>query len=462
MIDLIDREIEAARASVSADTIKFINIDSTLGAAEAGAPFGRGVQNVLDTAIEMADKDGFFTKDYKVGVAHLALKDGQPDLGIWIHGDVVTVGDGWDFEPFNGVEFEGCVIGRGAGDNKGQLAAMYNLLKIFKKLGIELKYNPAIFIGSNEENGVRDILGDDSREGALGYINVATPPKLSLVPDCGFPVGYGGKGKSVFVLRSRNKFNTFKFSAGQKATPWKAFAEFDVGTNLPETLPKCTVDGNIVWTESQSRHGSNPDPEGNMITKLSSALLGAGLVPEENIDVMKAFRELTLDTEGEALGIKIPHPIMGTPRVFIARIDFNDGYPEIEISIRNPLSVKHDFMDKAIREYAEKNGFDVVKSEMCIEPYMNDPDSEIVRELCDISNKFIGSASAPYIVGGVTYAHTLPNAYPFGSSSNVAPKSFKPGRGAVHGIDESVSLDCLQRAMKIYARALLKLNEIEW
>lgn len=462
MIDLIDREIEAARASVSADTIKFINIDSTLGEAEPGAPFGRGAQRVLDTAIEMAEKDGFFTKDYKVGVAHLALKEGQPELGIWIHGDVVSAGDGWDFEPFNGVEFEGCVIGRGAGDNKGQLAAMYNLLKIFKKLGIELKYNPAIFIGSNEENGVHDILGDETREGALGYINVATPPRLSLVPDCGFPVGYGGKGKSVFVLRSRNKFNAFKFSAGQMATPWKAFAEFGNGVKLPDALHDCNIEKNTVWAESESRHGSMPDPKGNMITILSTALLEAGLVPEENASVMKAFRELTLDTEGEALGINNPHPIMGTPRVFIARIDWNDGYPEIEISVRNPLSVPHGFMEDAVCKYAEKNGFEVVKSQMCIEPYMNDPDSDIVRELCNISNSFIGSTSAPYIVGGTTYAHTIPNAYPFGSASNVAPKSFKSGRGAVHGIDESVSLDYLQRAMKIYARVLLRLNEIEW
>ena len=42
------------------------------------------------------------------------------------------------------------------------------------------------------------------------------------------------------------------------------------------------------------------------------------------------------------------------------------------------------------------------------------------------------------------------------------PEDFPKGRGGAHGIDETVSLDRLQRAMRIYARAMLALNDMEW
>ena len=45
---------------------------------------------------------------------------------------------------------------------------------------------------------------------------------------------------------------------------------------------------------------------------------------------------------------------------------------------------------------------------------------------------------------------------------SLPPEDFPKGRGSAHGLDESVSLDRLQRAMRIYARALLALNEMEW
>ena len=465
LIRKIDSEINAARKSISSDTIRFVNIDSRLASPELGAPFGAGARRVLDTVVKMGKSEGFYTEEYdNVGVVSLALKEGQPDLGIWLHGDVVAVGDGWSFEPFNAVEYEGCVIGRGAADNKGQLAAMFNLLKIFKKLGVELRYNPAIYVGSNEENGVRDVLGDKNIPGALGFINVATPPRLSLIPDSSFPICYGGKGKMVYRLLSKTRFSSFQFIAGQDNNPWKAYAVFEEGVTLPEKLNGCSVeqDGRTFWAESNPRHGSSPDPQGNMVTKLSLALLESGLVPTENVEVLEAFAELTRDPEGVALGIYKSHPKMGTPRVFVSKVDFVNGFPEIELAIRFHVGMTPEEMTESIKDYADKNGFELTCAQKVIDPYMNNPDTEYVKVLCEIANSQTGSTAAPYTISGITYANTLPNAYPYGASSNAAPKSFEKGKGTVHGIDESVSLDALQRAMRIYARALLRLNEMEW
>ena len=143
LIEKIDSEIEAARSAVVSDTIRFVNIKSVNEPPKAGAPFGEGPKRMLDEFFDTAKRDGFFMTDYGVGVVSAAVKDGPIDLGIWLHGDVVPEGDGWTFSPYDATEYKGCIVGRGATDNKGQLAAAYNLLKIFKKLGVDLKYNVA-------------------------------------------------------------------------------------------------------------------------------------------------------------------------------------------------------------------------------------------------------------------------------------------------------------------------------
>ena len=47
-------------------------------------------------------------------------------------------------------------------------------------------------------------------------------------------------------------------------------------------------------------------------------------------------------------------------------------------------------------------------------------------------------------------------------NGNKKPEDFPAGHGGAHGKDECVSLDRLQRAMRIYARAFLALNEMDW
>ena len=133
LISAIDKLIEDYTEQIANDTIKLVNIKSVHGKAEPGAPFGIGPKKVLREIADMGKEAGFYYTDYNVGVISLALKDSTPDLGIWIHGDVVPEGDGWSFEPYNATEYKGCIIGRGATDNKGQFSAIFNLFKIFKR-----------------------------------------------------------------------------------------------------------------------------------------------------------------------------------------------------------------------------------------------------------------------------------------------------------------------------------------
>jgi len=303
LLEKLDAAIDGCTDELAALTRQLINIKSVQSEPVPGGPFGAGCKQVLDTVMELGQKVGFVCTDYKVGVMSAALKEGQPDVGIWLHGDVVPEGDGWIYEPYNATEKDGCIIGRGATDNKGQLAGAFLLLKIFKDLDIKLRYNPAIYVGSNEEFGMTDLIGDPNIPEAKGFLNVATPPRLSLVPDSGFPVGYGGKGGMNLTIRSKTPLHGFTMFAGREDSPGRATAVFE-DMELPAELPDCTVSGNQVIAESPPIHAAHPKPGGNMITKLCGGLVD--VVKTEDRHIMEFFKMVSLCIDGEALGIRTP------------------------------------------------------------------------------------------------------------------------------------------------------------
>jgi len=462
LLEKIDKLIDESTEKLAYDTIKLVNIKSVKGEPLPGAPFGEGPKKVLDTFLEMSAAEGFYCTDYNVGVASASLYEGKPDLGIWLHGDVVPEGEGWDFEPYNAVEYKGCIVGRGATDNKGQLAAIFNLFRIFKDNNIELAYNPAIYLGTNEETGMCDIIGVEGNPDAKGFINVCTPPKLSLVPDGGFPVGYGGKGGMNMTLRSKTPLHGFSFTTGQPKAPGRAAAVFD-RTDLPDSIEGCTVvkgEKTEVSAFTPPRHGASPDPNGNMITKLSAALLESGTVCEDDRYILEFFRDVSGDIYGGNLGIETNHEVIGRLTVFAGRVNFGDGYPELSINIRYPVGITFDEIVERVKKAADERGFTVTSSARGTDPYLLDPSGDIVALLLKASNDVTGENGKPFTMSGGTYAHRLPNAYVFGMSGSCPPEGFKSGHGGAHGIDEVVSLARLKRAMKIYARAMLALNDV--
>ena len=448
LLNKIDEQIELSRKEIADLTIKFVNIKSVQDTPAPDAPFGLGVKKVLDTAIEIGKNEGFYTKDYKIGVMSAALKEGEPDLGIWVHGDVVPEGEGWSFEPYNAVEYEGRIVGRGAGDNKGQLAAIFTLLKIFKKLGIELKYNPAIFVGSNEETGKYDLIGNPDIPGAKGFLNLYKAPKLSLVPDGAFPVGYGGKGHLALKIKSTRPLEGMSLTAGLPEAPGKATVIF--------------ADGDKLETFSPPVHSAHPDPNGNMITEISRKMLKKADLPAYETKIFSFLEKISSDITGKTFGLDVESKTMTPLSLAAFKIENSGGCPEIHTSIRFPVELTADDVCEKISAVCTNYGFEVSGVRVIHNPYLLDPDTEIVKTLCSVANWVTGDNKTPYILSGGTYAHELPNAYVFGSSANFRPESWDKGRGGAHGIDEVVSLDRLQRAMKIYARALLALNEMNW
>lgn len=447
LTERIDREIEASREQLEADTIRMIAIRSVKGAPLPGAPFGPGPRAMLDEALRMGAEAGFHTRDYGVGVVSMSLKEGQPDLGIWLHGDVVPEGTGWEHPPYRATRYQGCIIGRGATDNKGQLSAIYNLLKIFKKMDIPLRYNLALYVGSDEENGKHDLTGVAGNPDAGGFCKVCTPPRLSLVPDASFPVGYGGKGALNIALQSREPLRGLVITAGLDDDPGKAEA---------------VIGGRILETRSPLRHGAHPDPNGNMITRLMERLLAEPDVSDADRPVLDFFRRTSLDVHGDGFGINVPSEHMTPTTVFCKQIVTEDGRPTMRVNIRYPIELTAEEALSRIEKAAAACGVGIVSAERPMEPYLLDPANPLITALADIANSITGDNKPPYTLGGGTYAHDLPNALVFGMDGCKVPDGYPAGRGGAHGLDELVCVDRLIRAMRIYARALLFLNEADW
>jgi len=86
-------------------------------------------------------------------VANLEKK-ADPGLVLYGHSDVVPAGDRkrWSFAPYSGKITEGKVLGRGASDMKGGLAAALLAFKVLGQLDVKLRRNLQLTVIPDEEN----------------------------------------------------------------------------------------------------------------------------------------------------------------------------------------------------------------------------------------------------------------------------------------------------------------------
>ncbi|MGB2997486.1 MAG: ArgE/DapE family deacylase [Phycisphaerae bacterium] len=106
------------------------------------------------------------------------IGSGRPRVMVPLHFDVVPAGDGWETDPFEPVERNGRIIGRGAKDNKGPLAAMMLAAEFLKQNEAGLSGQLILVGAADEEAG-----------SALGmrYLTVecGLEAEMAIVPDAG-------------------------------------------------------------------------------------------------------------------------------------------------------------------------------------------------------------------------------------------------------------------------------------
>lgn len=417
---------------------ELVKISSVQSAPEEGAPFGKACAEVLEYINSRWQKNGFDTELYRDGGYLLSYYgDGDKSIGLFSHADVVGVSDDWAFtEPFDMVEKDGFLIGRGVYDDKAAIVISLYCAKMLKELNIPFNSKLVVFTGANEENGMADI---------KNYVKENTPPDFALVTDCAFPIYRGDKG----VLRLE----------AVSDTPFKEIEDFSGGKSINITLGQATakINGNEITETGVSCHCALPEGSVNAGYLLAKRLCDEHLLCKEDMEQMKFIERLTEKYYGEIFEIDGEDKVFGKLTCSNGIIRTVSGKPALTFDIRYGIDTDYENIKNKISEFFGQNGWTV--RVICEKrPYIISEDNVYLQKCLKAYKEFCKTDAAPvYINAGATYAHALPCAIETGSDLyGGKPEDMPEGHGNAHQPDESINEAGFLKAAELILHMVLQ------
>lgn len=432
------------RKSEIVDILKaLIKIPSVKGEAKENAPFGAACAEALRYVQALYIKNGFETElDEDGGYLLSYYGSGEKSLGLFAHADVVPVRDDWMLSsPFDPIERDGFIIGRGALDDKSAIVISLYCAKILKELRIPFHARLTTFTGSNEESGMADI---------KDYVSRHTPPIFSLVCDSGFPLYRGDKGILQFVATQKE--------------PMENVTDFHGGKAFNITLGEATAKvGNLVFSEKGvSRHGALPEGSVNAGYLLAKKLAECDILCKNDKAKMHLISDILEKYYGEIYGIEHDDKDFGRLTVTNGIIQTENKRIRLSFDMRYGASADIRAIKTKIQDFFEGNGWTVTFVRES-QPFIIPEDDSFVKACLDAYTCFTKNSEAkPCINAGGTYARFLPRAVETGTyiMGDPLPFSIPDGHGSVHQPDECISISGLLNAIELTALMLLKSDEI--
>ncbi|MBO4406310.1 MAG: Sapep family Mn(2+)-dependent dipeptidase [Clostridia bacterium] len=428
---------------------------------EAEKPFGEGCRKVLQKALDLGESHGLSPANFDGKVGLLRIPNGKTrSIGLWGHLDVVPEGEGWIREPYR-LTREGPVLyGRGVGDNKGPALAAVYALRCVRDLGIELPFEPRVYLGTDEEKGMRDV---------MWFRDTHETPDYSLIPDSSFPVCHAEKGILEVTLSSEEALSAlFRDLSGGHVTnmvPEKASAL--IGENAV-TLAKLgalsapfsverSPEGIRIAAEGRAMHAAHPYEGVNAVRLLTDALVSTGLAAGRDGEILSFFSGVNHDCDGTFFDIAMEDEISGKLTCVGSILGMREGKPSLTLNIRYPVTAKGEEILAKIDRKCREAGF---RAELLRDskPAYVPKDSPFVEALTGICRELFGGDQEPYAMAGGTYARKLPNAVAFGPGALPVPEGL-PEMGSAHQHDEGVYYPNLLKAAAVYVLTLIELGE---
>ena len=442
---------------------RLVRIRSVREEAQPGMPFGPGPAAALAEGLKLAEELGFAAKNYDNYVGAVDFNDQETQLHILCHLDVVGEGTGWTVtEPYEPIEVDGMLYGRGTDDDKGPVAAVLLAMQAVKDLGVPLKKNVRLLLGTDEESGSEDI--------AYYYSKEPYAP-CTFSPDGEFPVINLEKGsyKPVFTKtwaaesatpRVKELHGGFRINvlppeaqcvvaglSAQAARPYcdKAAAETGVAYELTER-----GDDLHILCKGKGAHASTPEEGVNAITGLIHLLCALPLAKVGSTAALHALNALFPhgDSAGKALGIAQADQMSGPLTLAFSLLELNDTGLSGQFDSRVPVCADEDNC-KAVAEAAfAKFGFAAEGGMQA--PHYTPADTPLVTTLLKCYEQYSGRKGECLAIGGGTYVHDIPGGVAFGCAM--------PGfNGNMHGADEHTCIADQLTAAKIFAQAIIDL-----
>lgn len=521
----ISRWFDEHRNQMTEDIMRLVRIPSISSPQEDNeAPFGKECRDCLEEMLALGREHGFCTENYenRVGSIGGQDKDWEYMIGFWNHLDVVPVGNQWTYEPFEPVLKEYFLIGRGAQDNKGPAVGILYMMKCLRELKIPMKHQLRLFVGCDEERGMADLeyytgrypaprlsmIADSefpvcygekgilegsfhSQTAVSGLIlELEGGSASNMIPDSAHVVlkatpeltealqamsdsRYDADTQAVPDPPHGADADTHTASGLQRGADTQAVPRQQPGTDaVTQVTPGITVslekDTILITATGKSRHSAFPEGSVNAIHELMRFLGGLTPLPEKDRELFRRLAYLSQEYYGEHTGIAGSDEVSGRTTCAATVLNLKEGRVSLHFNIRYIITADRNGLSANLAQTAAENNL-TWRLERDSAPNYFPKEHPAVQLLTDLYNEITGSSSECFVMGGGTYARKLPRAFAYGVGGmkeseedlRIKKQLFLPGHGGAHEPDEGLNLRLLTEAMKIYAMAVVTLNECE-
>ncbi|HEM3661308.1 TPA: dipeptidase PepV [Streptococcus suis] len=457
-------EFDKRKDEFLADLFDLLRINSERDDSQADAqhPFGPGPVRALDKFLEIAQRDGYPTKNVDNYAGHFEFGEGDEVLGIFGHLDVVPAGSGWNTDPYEPQIIDGKLFARGSSDDKGPTMACYYGLKIIKELGLPTSKKVRFIVGTDEESGWADM--------DYYFENVGLPlPDFGFSPDAEFPIINGEKGNITAYLHFAGensgaaKLHSFTGGLRENMVPESAtaiisgdladlnskLADFTAAYGLKadaETLENGQVQVTVI---GKSAHGSTPEEGVNGATYLAKFLSQFAFDGAAKTYLDLAGQVLLEDHDAQKLGVAIYDEQMGalSMNAGVFKFDETSSDNTIALNFRYPKNTN----PETIKAGLEKLDVEAVSlSEHGHTPHYCPIDDPMVATLLSVYEKHTGLKGHEQVIGGGTFGRLLKRGVAYGAM-------FPGDVNTMHQANEFIEVEQLYRAAAIYAEAIYEL-----
>lgn len=457
-------EFDKRKDEFLADLFDLLRINSERDDSQADAqhPFGPGPVRALDKFLEIAERDGYPTKNVDNYAGHFEFGEGDEVLGIFGHLDVVPAGSGWNTDPYEPQIIDGKLFARGSSDDKGPTMACYYGLKIIKELGLPTSKKVRFIVGTDEESGWADM--------DYYFEHVGLPlPDFGFSPDAEFPIINGEKGNITAYLHFAGensgaaKLHSFTSGLRENMVPESAtaiisgeladldskLAAFTAAYSLnadAETLENGQVQVTVI---GKSAHGSTPEEGVNGATYLAKFLSQFAFDGAAKAYLDLAGQVLLEDHDGQKLGVAIYDEQMGalSMNAGVFKFDETSSDNTIALNFRYPKNTNPETLKAGLG----KLGVEAVSlSEHGHTPHYCPIDDPMVATLLSVYEKHTGLKGHEQVIGGGTFGRLLKRGVAYGAM-------FPGDVNTMHQANEFIEVEQLYRAAAIYAEAIYEL-----
>ena len=431
---------------------KFVAIPSVYSdkTKDANNPFGVEVSKALQFIADLAKKDGFKVNNYDNMVVEILVGDEtKKNVTIMAHADVVPEGMGWDQDPFEVVEKNGVLYGRGVADDKGPLLSCYYGMKALRDKGLIDGYHVRFLVGGNEESG------------SLGMIHYFEElkkyqPDLGFSPDSAYPLTYGEKGIIGFEATIKvNLPQVISIDGGvaHNAVIEKCDVKIVKDDDFIQFLNQQEIKYELKELDNQylisfigaSAHGSVP------WMGVNAGLIALKALGEfyQNQELLHAYQCFG-DPRGVGVKANAHNDEMFDNSLCVGFVKLHNAQLSVSINFRYINDVTEQEMIKAFEVNSKPMDVKVTGTS----PLLYFPkDSVLISTLMHVYQEETGDyQSEPMTSGGGTYAKEADNVVAFGMDL--------PGWDSkMHAPGECTEKSNLIKSMAVYAHAIQELGE---